>query len=175
MTIWLDLVARAQIEREARRHRFLETGGPLFGFDDEDSDEVVIVGAGGPGPRARHRPRSFIPDRNAVDRAIARVHDSSDGRYGFIGSWHTHPFGRPAPSATDVATAWAIAGDAEADLPRPLLLIQATGPLRKTLRDSDLRAFRWQIFRPRLEPRVLAVVDERTYPLVDVEWETVVR
>jgi integrative and conjugative element protein (TIGR02256 family) len=174
MTTWLDRDARTRIEREARRHRLVETGGPLFGFDDEDLDELVIVGAGGPGPRAKHRPRSFVPDRDAVDRAIARVHEASEGRYAFLGSWHTHPFGRAFPSGTDTRTATEIANDEGADLPRPLVLIQATRPLRKTLRDSDLHAFRWQILEQQLEQRDIAIVSERTYPLVDVDWEKVV-
>src|SRR5947207_723259 len=125
MTVWLDGVARVQIEREARRFRLRETGGPLFGFEDEDMDDLVVVGAGGPGPRAKHRRRLFVPDRQAVDRAIAGVHEASEGRYAFLGSWHTHPLGRPSPSPTDIATARDVAADAEADLPRPLVLIQA--------------------------------------------------
>ena len=175
MTIWLDIVARAQIERDARRHRLRETGGPLFGFEDEDRDDVVIIGAGGPGPRARHRPRSFRPDRDAVGRAIERVHEASAGRYGYIGSWHTHPLGRPAPSSTDIGTASEMAADEDADVLRPLLLIQATRPMRKTLRDSDLRAYRWRILEARLEQQTLAVVgDERAYPLIAIDWDEAV-
>ena len=174
MTTWLDVEARGQIEREARRYRLRETGGPLFGFDDEDTDQLVIVGAGGPGPRATHRRRVFIPDRAAVDRAIARVHEASDGRYAFLGSWHTHPLGRPAPSATDIATAREVAADPETDLPRPLVLIQATNPLRRTLRDRDLRAWRWSLLDDRLELAPLAVVREPTYPRVDLDWAAAV-
>ena len=174
MTIWLDRLARAQIERESRRHRLRETGGPLFGFDDEDSDQLVIIGAGGPSPRATHRRRLFIPDRDAVDRAIVRVHEASEGRYSFLGSWHTHPLGRPTPSPIDIATAATVATDAAADLPRPLVLIQATNPLRRTLRDRDLRAYHWEILEARLAPSTLAIVDEPTYPTVDVDWEAVV-
>src|SRR5689334_20336535 len=122
MSVWLAQEARLQIEGEARRRVLRETGGPLFGFDH--GDDVVIVGAGGPGPRAIHRRRLFIPDREAVDRAITRVHRASDGRYAFLGSWHTHPLGRPLPSMTDVATASEIAADPATDLGQPLMLIQ---------------------------------------------------
>ena len=174
MTVWLDLVARAQIEREARRFRLRETGGPLFGFDDEDSDQLVVVGAGGPGPRAKHRRRLFVPDRDAVDRAIARVHDASEGRYAFLGSWHTHPLGRPTPSPTDIATARDVVADEATELPRPLVLIHATNPLRRTLRDRDMRAWRWSILDDGLEAVPLAIVREPTYPPLDLEWTTVV-
>ena len=174
MTVWLDEAARAQIEREARRHWLRETGGPLFGFDDEDSDQLVVVGAGGPGSRAKHRQRLFIPDRDAVDRAIARVHDASEGRYTFLGSWHTHPLGRPAPSPTDIATARDVASDEATDLPRPLVLIQATNPLRRTLRDRDLRAWRWANLDEGLAATSVAIVREPEYPTLDLEWATVV-
>jgi integrative and conjugative element protein (TIGR02256 family) len=174
VTVWLDPVARAQIEREARRFRLRETGGPLFGFDDEDSDQLVVVGAGGPGPRATHRRRLVAPDRDAVDRAIARVHNASEGRYAFLGSWHTHPLGRPAPSPTDIATARDVGADEATDLPRPLVLIQATNPLRRTLRDRDLRAWRWSILDDGLEAVPLAIVRAPTYPTIDIEWTTAV-
>jgi integrative and conjugative element protein (TIGR02256 family) len=174
LSVWLDRLARAQIERESRRHRLRETGGPLFGFDDENTDQLVVIGAGGPGKRAKHRRRLFVPDREAVERAIARVHEASDGRYAFLGSWHTHPLGRPLPSPTDVATAENIAIDEVIDLPRPLILIQATNPLRRTLRDRDLRAYRWEIRESRLIPSKLAIVNEPTYPVVDVDWAAVV-
>jgi integrative and conjugative element protein (TIGR02256 family) len=174
MTVWLDRAARAQIEREARRWRLRETGGPLFGFDDDDTDQLVIVGAGGPGPRAKHQRRLFIPDRAAVYRAIARVHEASNGRYAFLGSWHTHPLGRPAPSPTDIATAREVAADGETDLPRPLVLIQATNPLRRTLRDRNLRAWRWSILDERLEPAPLAIVGKPAYLGVELDWAAVV-
>jgi len=174
VTVWLDATARAQIEREARRFRLRETGGPLFGFEDEDMDELVIVGAGGPGPQAKHRRRLFVPDREAVDRAIARVHNASEGRYAFLGSWHTHPLGQPLPSPTDIATARDVAADDCADLPRPLVLIQATNPLRRTLRDRELRAYRWKAGDATLAPNAIAVVPEPSYPIVDVDWATVV-
>ena len=174
MTIWLDREARAEIECEARRHRWRETGGPLFGFDDEASDQLVIVGAGGPGPRAKHRRRLFVPDREAVDRAILRVHEASEGRFAFLGSWHTHPLGAPTPSWTDITTAREVAADRATDLPRPLVLIQATNPLRRTLRDRDLRAWRWSTLDEGLALSALTIVGEPTYPRVDVDWATVV-
>jgi integrative and conjugative element protein (TIGR02256 family) len=174
VTLWLDAVARAQIERESRRFRLRETGGPLFGFENEDTDGLVVVGAGGPGPRAKHRRRLFVPDREAVDRAIAQVHEASEGRYAFLGSWHTHPLGRPAPSPTDIATARDVADDEDADLPQPLVLIHATNPMRRTLRDRDLRAFRWRIGEALLAPVAITIVGARTYPPVDIDWATVV-
>ena len=126
---------------EARRFQFRETGGPLFGFGDDDA--LVVVAAGGPGPNARHRPMSFTPDRFAVARAIDHVWDAGEQRYRYLGSWHTHPFGRAAPSTRDTDTARGMANDADVALARPLILIQATRPGRRVIRDVDLRAHHW--------------------------------
>jgi integrative and conjugative element protein (TIGR02256 family) len=174
VTVWLDPAARHQIEREASRRRFVETGGPLFGF--EADDDVVVIGVGGPGPNGRHRPRSFRPDRDAVDRAIACVHEASEGRYRFLGSWHTHPFGRPRPSGTDLLAARGISAEPEVVLPRPFVIIHATWPTRRTFRDRDLRAFRWEPALSGLVAIDVRIVreDERRHPVLDVDWDEVV-
>lgn len=174
MNLWLDPVARHQIEREASRRRFVETGGPLFGF--EADDDLVVIGAGGPGPNARHRPRSFRPDREAVDRGIARVQEASERRYRFLGSWHTHPFGRARPSGTDLVAVRDISMEPEVLLPRPLVIIHATWPTRRTFRDRDLRAFRWV---PSLSALVAIDVrvpreGERMHPVLGIDWDAVV-
>lgn len=146
----------------------------MFGF--EVIDDVVIVGVGGPGPNARHRPRSFRPDREAVDSAIGRIHDASDRRYRYLGSWHTHPFGRARPSSTDVAAVRSISQEPAVLLPRPLLAIQATWPTRRTFHDRDLRAFRWY---PELSALLAVEIlvmreDERQHPVLDLDWDTLV-
>jgi hypothetical protein len=47
MTIWLDELAKAVIEEEARGRRFSETGGPIFGYEGPDGDVVVSPRTGG--------------------------------------------------------------------------------------------------------------------------------
>jgi integrative and conjugative element protein (TIGR02256 family) len=171
---WLDPIARHQIEREASRHRFVETGGPLFGYGV--GDDLVVVGVGGPGPEARHRPRCFRPDHAAVDRAITRVHEASEGRYRYLGTWHTHPFGRSRPSSKDVAAARTITEEPEVLLPRPLIIIQATWPPLRTYRDRDLRGFYWSPSEADLVPIDLRVLraGERQHLVLDLDWEAVV-
>jgi integrative and conjugative element protein (TIGR02256 family) len=174
LTVWIDPLAREQIELEARRRRFLETGGPLFGY--ESDEDLVVIGVGGPGPKARHGLGSFEPDRGAVDRAIAAVHRVSERRYRYLGSWHTHPLGRARPSGVDAATARSISEQPSVRLPRPLLIIQASRPLRRTFHDRDLRAFRWQDAHRRLaseQIRVLRTADRR-YPVLDLDWDGLV-
>ena len=174
MTVWLDPVARGVMELEASRRRFLETGGPLFGYSAEGG--VVVVGAGGPGPKARHRLRSFAPDHGAVDRAITVVHEASQQRYRYLGSWHTHPMGRPSPSSIDVAAAQAMSEEASVILPQPLLIIQASRPLLRTYSDSNLRAYRWRDASVGLALEKIRVLrsDERRHEVLSVDWDGLV-
>lgn len=156
--MWLDLDARRKITSEATRYRFVETGGPLFGFGDEEA--LVVVAAGGPGPRARHRPMSFVPDRRAVEQAIDRVWEEGEQRYRYLGSWHTHPRGRAVPSHRDRATAGEMSSDQGLDLARPLILIQSTWPGRRVIRDSDLRGYRWDVRGEDLADAVICLLPD---------------
>src|SRR4051794_14610406 len=101
--LWLATSAEAVIRAEARSRRFVETGGPLFGYTDPSSRDSVVAIACGPGPKARHRPRSLAPDPDATDAAIREVHARSRGSFSYIGEWHTHPGGAARPSRRDLA------------------------------------------------------------------------
>lgn len=171
-TVWLDPVARRQIAREAARFRVVETGGPLFGFGDEE--RLIVMGAGGPGAKARHRPMSFVPDRAAVAWAIDHVWTAGEQRYRYLGSWHTHPRGRPTPSGRDRQTAREMSHDEGVELARPLILIQSTWPTRRLVRDSDLRAHHWDPARDDLIAATLIDVrdEERDWSILDVPWDT---
>ena len=140
--VWLDPEALEVIRAEATRRRFVETGGPLFGFDAED--ESVVVRAFGPGPRAKHRPWNYVPDRAATQEAIERVFAESDGRFGYVGEWHSHPRGRAYPSGGDLKSVIEIASQPAVDVPEPLILIQATKPLHRHVELGELAAYRWR-------------------------------
>lgn len=165
--VWLDEEARRRIHAEAARRRFVETGGPLFGFESGDQ-EVVVVAALGPGPRAKHRPRSLIPDREATQAAIRLVHQRAEGRYRYIGSWHSHPLGSATPSRRDVQTAREVAAQLEVDLPRPLILIQATRPRIRLVTVGELGGYHWDPMTEQMSVVALALVyeQERTYPVL---------
>ncbi len=167
-TVWLDPNARRQIAREAARFRLVETGGPLFGFGEEE--RLTVVAAGGPGPKARHRPMSFVPDRGAVTEAIDFVWTEGERRYRYLGSWHTHPRGRPTPSGRDRQTAREMSEDEGVALARPLILIQSTWPTRRLVRDIDLRAHHWDRARDDLVPATLIDVRdaERDWPILEL-------
>ncbi|MDQ2759167.1 MAG: Mov34/MPN/PAD-1 family protein [Actinomycetota bacterium] len=138
----MDRRIRAVIEHEAIERRLHETGGSLFGW--EVDEHVFVACASGPGPGAKHRPRSFAPAPSAVAEVMERVRDVSHGRYGYVGSWHTHPCGAASPSGTDTGTAEAMAEQTDLMLPRPLLLILSTTGTARRVRLGELCAWRWQ-------------------------------
>jgi integrative and conjugative element protein (TIGR02256 family) len=139
--VWLPDGAARLIARDAERWGLRETGGPLFGY--EACGELVITEALLPGPKATHLPFLFRPDRDAVDRAIAEIYERSGGGERWIGSWHSHPFGRAHPSLLDRRTAGRVASEAAVGCPRPLMLIQTTRPSRKGPKANILASFRW--------------------------------
>jgi integrative and conjugative element protein (TIGR02256 family) len=148
VTILLDKRARAVIEREAVKRRLFETGGSIFGWTD--ADNVVVACASGPGPKAKHRPRTFEPAPGTTRAAMNRVEEASAGRYGYLGSWHTHPLGTPKPSGIDVGTAKAMAEQDDLLLPEPLLLILSTTGTRRRVEPAELLTWRWDASHRRL-------------------------
>ena len=119
----------------------METGGALFGY--EAGDDLVVACAYGPGRRARHRRTSFDPDPRTTGALIRAVHQASDGRYRYLGSWHSHPNGRARPSAQDLATTEAVAGQRDVALPHPLVVIAASRNTGGQPRLAETRAWRW--------------------------------
>lgn len=138
---WLHPAARSLIEADALKWGPRETGDPLFGY--ENCGEVVITRAFPPGPHARHLPMLYRPDRDAVKAAIAEVYEESSGRELWIGSWHTHPLGRPRPSLVDRATVRRIGTEKRVRCPEPVMLIQTTRLSRNGLCPGPLGSFRW--------------------------------
>lgn len=142
ITVWLDTRARALIAHETEKRPRTETGGALFGY--ESDDEIVVACAYGPGPRARHRRTSFDPDPRTTAALIAAVRTSSDQRYRYLGSWHSHPSGMARPSAQDLRTTEVVAAQPDVLLPRPLVLIQSAHAGSTKHPFAELRAWRWE-------------------------------
>ena len=139
--VWLDVRARAVIERETRQRPGVETGGALFGF--ADGNDVVVAGAYGPGPRAKHRRTTFEPHPATTAALMDAVREYSQARYRYLGSWHSHPGGAARPSATDVSTTERVANEPGVLLPRPLVLIQSSRAAANGVVVAELRAWRW--------------------------------
>ena len=166
--VWLDVRARALIEHETRKRPRIETGGGLFGF--ADGDNVVVACAYGPGPRARHRRTTFEPHPATTAALMYAVHEHSQARYRYLGSWHSHPGGAARPSGQDISTTEQVAGEPEVLLPRPLVLIQSTRRQPRGVVVAELRAWRWQPELAWLLPCEVESVelDERFCPRVEV-------
>ncbi len=153
--VWLDASARELIAEEAATRRVRETGGPVFGYESKDG--LIVAHAFGPGPKARHRRTRLVMDPVDVQTRITQIFDRYDGRLAYLGDWHSHPRGAAHPSRVDITSAAIMADDAEAGVPRPLVLIQATRPFRVHVGISELRAFHWDPANRNLPPASLRV------------------
>ena len=153
--IWLDALAREAIATEAAGRRLRETGGGLFGY--EVGNDVVIVRALPPGPRAQHKRTRLIPCPDDIQADIDRVFEESSGALSYLGDWHSHPRGAAEPSRVDAESAAKMAADCATDVPRPLVLIQATKPFRIHVTIAGLGGFRWSPKRHCLESCQLIV------------------
>lgn len=149
-SVFIDTGVRRLIETEAVSHRLRETGGGLFGWEDHKG--VFVACASGPGADAKHGPRSFTPTKAAVASFMELVAQASDRRYGYLGTWHTHPFGSPTPSSVDALTAAGMANQTSLGLPSPLMLIVSTTGTKLRVMLKELRGWRWSPAARRLEP-----------------------
>lgn len=158
--VWLHAAAWAEMADEGRAKYPDETGGMLLGYRTTavDADEIVITGVIGPGPAARHAPQRFEPDGPWQQTQLEAAYARSGRVNTYLGDWHTHPAGRPAPSRHDSRCARRIARRAEARAPHPLILI--LGEQRAADGDADEAAPRWgaacfRLARTRLRPAPL--------------------
>jgi integrative and conjugative element protein (TIGR02256 family) len=138
----------------------LETGGALFGWSDDVG--VVVACAFGPGPAAIRTRSTLLADRDYTEASIKTVHAASEGRYRFLGSWHSHPGGAARPSPTDTLTASAIADDPAVRLPSPTLVIVGLGR-RRRFREARGRAlasaFVWDSVASQLHEAVFVTTE----------------
>ncbi len=106
MPVRLSPTALATVRAEARRGARLrgpdiETGGMLLGQIDEGTGVVFVDVATPPTPDSR---LSNVYFEHGVEDAQALVdhhRHGTNGATGFVGMWHTHPYGPALPSRTD--------------------------------------------------------------------------
>jgi integrative and conjugative element protein (TIGR02256 family) len=153
--VWLNAYARSQIWDEIQKRPNVETGGALFGWSCDDG--YVVACAGDPGARAKHRRAAFETDREHTQELIIRVHSESKGRCRFVGSWHTHPNGRPSPSSRDRKTAREISADPEVALLQPVLLIARVDNGASV--SVKLESFWWSVAQQDLLPIVTVATE----------------
>lgn len=77
-----------------------ETGGVLMGYLDDGV--VYVEKASEAGPKAIHDDIYFQADPNYIDLFIDMEYANSNGKYRYLGEWHTHPQVVPEPSAKDL-------------------------------------------------------------------------
>jgi integrative and conjugative element protein (TIGR02256 family) len=101
-----------------------ETGGVVLGHDHEPGS-IEVTFAGDPGPKATRTGVSFSRDLSHA-QALADTAFERDQSL-WIGEWHTHLHGSPAPSEQDVTTYRALLADPELNFDRIVSLIVEPG------------------------------------------------
>lgn len=93
---------RAETRRGARtRGETIETGGMLLGSFDEAVGCVYIDTAAAPSPDSALSALFFAHGTQGTQEIVEHHRQRSINRVGFVGMWHTHPYGRARPSPTD--------------------------------------------------------------------------
>ncbi len=97
-------VARKLDEVAVRCRGHAEQGGILLGAYREQGLE--IVGLTEAAPADERTLTHFVRQDPAHQVAATAAWNASGGQVTMVGEWHTHPFGEPNPSHTDLGT-WA--------------------------------------------------------------------
>lgn len=113
---------------EADRVLPCETGGVLLGYWAHPFSEAVVTAIVGPGPAAIHEPTRFVPDADYQEGEIVRWHLADPGRHGYLGDWHSHPYGKSRLSLKDRQTMLEIATHEAAQAPVPLMAVMTLEP-----------------------------------------------
>lgn len=98
--------ALAEMRTEARRGRRvrgprIETGGMLLGSLDEATQTVLIDTVTGPSPDSHLSAAYFDHGTEGTQEIVTALQSATANRVGFVGMWHTHPYGLASPSLTD--------------------------------------------------------------------------
>ena len=103
-----------------------ETGGILVGFYDSDLRIAEVIQATGAPPDSQHGRTWFVRGVRGLQSLINRIWKQK--RHYYIGEWHFHPFGSPAPSQEDKDQLNKIASEKSYHCPEPVLLIIGGDP-----------------------------------------------
>lgn len=101
-----------------------ETGGIIVGHDHGRTINVTSVGE--PGPNAVHEPTRFTRDLHYAGKVAADAWRRDRSQW--IGEWHTHPRGRPAPSDLDLRTYVSLLRNPSLRLDRFIAVVVTTAP-----------------------------------------------
>lgn len=106
MPVKFSPVALATVRAEARRVVRLhgpdiETGGMLLGQVDEAAGVIFVDVATPPTPDSRLSGLHFEHGTQGAQALVEHHRARTNGTTGFVGMWHTHPYGCARPSPTD--------------------------------------------------------------------------
>lgn len=109
--IRISLRALDEMRAEARRGkrvrgRSIETGGMLLGAFDEAARTINIDRVAGPPPDSHLSATFFQHGTIGTQEIVDDRLSMTDHRQGFVGLWHTHPYGVASPSTTDDEGMW---------------------------------------------------------------------
>lgn len=127
----INSLALTEMRTEARRGNRVrspqvETGGMLLGSFDEATQTVLIDTAVGPSPDSHLSAAYFDHGTEGTQQVVEVSRSNSANNVGFVGMWHTHPYGLASPSSTDEAgMSRIVAPDGKSR--RSLMLILAGG------------------------------------------------
>ncbi|MCW3768314.1 ThiF family adenylyltransferase (plasmid) [Paenarthrobacter ureafaciens] len=98
--------ALAELRTETRRGRRvrggrIETGGMLLGSFDEATQTVLIDTVAGPSPDSHLSAAYFDHGTEGTQEIVTSLSTATANRVGFVGMWHTHPYGVASPSDRD--------------------------------------------------------------------------
>lgn len=125
----------AAMRRMAASSKPRETGGTLVGHYSEDRREAFVTCALEAKTGARKQRTRFYRPPDDVDGQLARIYQESGGLTHYLGEWHTHPGGAPAPSPTDLSTLRSLAKSRSVATDTPFMVILG-GNLRTTAKAS---------------------------------------
>lgn len=97
--VWIERACLNALVEDAIHHAPRETGGVLLGYGTEGEFVIRQLLLGG--PNATRRSDSFRPDGRWQEREIALAYAASGRTDRYLGDWHSHPDGDPAPSTKD--------------------------------------------------------------------------
>jgi len=121
MKIFLSQSTFLTIKKEVSKSKWKETGGILIGY--KTVDQIVVTEATGPGPNALHSMFNFQRDVEYCNHVLEQRYTESEGVYGYVGEWHTHPFGKAIPSEQDKEEMIKISETSSYQNNMPILLI----------------------------------------------------
>ncbi|MDN3357641.1 ThiF family adenylyltransferase [Actinomadura sp. DC4] len=136
----------------------IETGGMLLGRIDDACRVVYVTYAESPPPDSERSTHRFSHGLQGVEQLVADYRLAGDGRIRFVGMWHTHPGGGPAPSKMDQNAMEVLLVPTRQAPPRAILLIVGGGTdvWREWLQDVD-------------EPQLYARLISRTITISETE------